>query len=171
MAKPLDKLIAEMTDAANPHPMMYGVGVSCNVVAGWRDQLSALSTALQQVTEELTQAKKDIAEFWTYAANAWDIETREEIEALAAKMGCGPLFLAAHHTWKRNPKVAALREDRDRLKEALVLAQHQLRYLWLENGSCPCGARRLREHTHPHVLGCPTEAALSQVAPFREGKE
>ena len=43
---------------------------------------------------------------------------------------------------------------------ALVAPQQQLAYWWNETGRCPCGARRENPLTHPHVLGCPTEAAL-----------
>ena len=44
---------------------------------------------------------------------------------------------------------------------ALVEAQQQLVYWWTETGRCPCGARRESPGTHHHVVGCPTEAALS----------
>jgi hypothetical protein len=45
----------------------------------------------------------------------------------------------------------------------LLAAQQQLAYLWDRTGSCPCGARRESLRTHPHVIGCPTAAALKET--------
>lgn len=43
----------------------------------------------------------------------------------------------------------------------LAQAYQQLAYLWKQNHSCPCGARRL-DPAYPHVSGCPTGAALME---------
>jgi hypothetical protein len=67
-------------------------------------------------------------------------------------------------------QVAAYREERDRLELELAMAGQHLTYLWKQTRYCPCGARAGSEDTHPHVSGCPTEAALDKADALKETK-
>lgn len=57
-----------------------------------------------------------------------------------------------------------LHDCRHELLERLIAAYMQLECVWQATGRCPCGARGESPGTHPHVAGCPTAAALKQIA-------
>jgi hypothetical protein len=54
--------------------------------------------------------KRDIDLFWSFVDRGWSIEPRAYFELHARKNGFeSPLAMAAHHMWKRDPKITTLR--------------------------------------------------------------
>ena len=67
---------------------------------------------------ELLQATID--GFWEYLYNAYDLESREELEEYAKGWNPpNPLMVALHYIWKREPKVVQLQAEVDKLRAAV----------------------------------------------------
>ena len=64
--------------------------------------------------------------------------------------------------------VDRLEPELEKARELLAEGDQQLIYWWESQHSCPCGARPESPTTHPHVLMCPTERALSAVLEGRK---
>lgn len=75
---------------------------------------------LAAVEQEKAQLQKDIDQFWQYVEHGWDIEPRAYFEKEARTNGFGsPLAQAAHHVWKRDPKVTALESRLAAVEQAI----------------------------------------------------
>jgi hypothetical protein len=71
--------------------------------------VTRLRAAKDAAEQQLAALRKDIDRFWDYVENGWDIEPRAFFETESRDNGFdSPLAQAAHHIWKRDPKVAAL---------------------------------------------------------------
>ena len=92
-------------------------------LAGTAKVIRTLLSELQRVSAEKEQDKSDIDKFWQIVENGYDIEPRAYFEKEARTNGFdSPLAQAAHHMWKREPKVAEL-QDRLSAVEAKLLGK------------------------------------------------
>lgn len=81
------------------------------------EECARLKGELQTAREELATLRADIDKFWHYVENGWDIEPRDYFEKEAPTNGFGsPLAQAAHHVWKRDPRVQKLTDENSRLQ-------------------------------------------------------
>ena len=90
--------------------------------------LEVAADCLDQKEAENKRLQKQVDGFWEHLHNAFDIESRAEIEEDAKDNWNppNPLVAALHYIWKRNPKVVDLLADNKRLREALK----ETRLLW-----------------------------------------
>lgn len=96
----------------------YG-GVGAGWIEGWADRLDASAARQEERVQALGAA---IDGFWQFVEHGYDIEPRAFFEKEAPINGFGsPLAQAAHHMWKRNPKVQELEAENDALR-----AHHRL---------------------------------------------
>jgi hypothetical protein len=76
------------------------------------DDLPRVLRSHEAQAVRIAELEADIDKFWSMLHNAWDIEPREYFEKEARENGFdSPLAMAAHYMWKREPSVAALREQ------------------------------------------------------------
>ncbi len=72
---------------------------------------------LAKVTARAEQAEQERDAAWQHIERAWDIEPRAYFEKEAPSNGFKwPLVQAIHHIWKRDAKVAAIRDALEQLK-------------------------------------------------------
>ncbi len=77
------------------------------------------ASAVAELEAERDRLRKNIDSAWRYAAYGYEIETRAEAEAAAARMGQDSLEFLMHLAWKRNPKVEPLLAENALLLKAL----------------------------------------------------
>ena len=69
----------------------------------------------QEECRRFMQLQAEIDGFWEHLHNAFEIESREELEKFAKGWKPpNPLVVALHHIWKREPKVAQLQAELDK---------------------------------------------------------
>jgi hypothetical protein len=83
--------------------------------------------------------KAEIDAAWQAIASGYDIEPREYFDREAPHNGFRyPLVQALHHIWKRDPQVAPLVAERDRLRialeESVKLQSHYAELLNMHDG-------------------------------------
>jgi len=120
----------EALEAENEQWRSWGVieiAVRNPNVASYMDHWEKRAEAAEA---KLAALERDISAFWQYVENAYDVEPRAFFEKEAPVNGFGsPLAQAAHHIWKRDPKVdalqrevAELKADLDKTTEACAIA-------------------------------------------------
>jgi hypothetical protein len=89
----------------------------------WRRDIDKAVAERDAARAELAKLKSDIDRFWFYVEHAYDIEPRSYFEGNPpdASVFGSPLAQAAHHIWKRDPKVQSAKAEGAR--EALAQVQ------------------------------------------------
>jgi len=95
----------------------------------------------------------DAGKHHRFALEEWELYSKEPESLSVGQLNWAVRALREEHY--------QLRLKSQKLREALLAAREALR---LGAHSCHCGARGESLDTHPHVLGCPTERALSLIA-------
>ena len=93
------------------------------LACGQKEEMKAVLALIA----ERDQLEAMVDGFWWYLDQAYNIESREELEVIAEGWEpSNPMQVAIHHIWKREPKVveldaklAAAERERDQLREDL----------------------------------------------------
>lgn len=132
------------------------------------DRSDAIKAELLERDQQVETLTRERDAFWQMVECGWEIEPRDYFEKEAPAMGYGsPMAMAAHHMWKRDPKVAAVEQERDQLREALTaLKALRLRILYEMCPDCDAGC----DHGAPYdAMIKMVEAALSAPPAASQG--
>ena len=94
-----------------------------------------LETELAEAQAEIERLNRQLDEFYEHLYYGWHIESREELEKIAAETWNPPnaLCVALHYIWKREVKDPAKDELIEQRWEALKLALPEARSTYCEN--------------------------------------
>ena len=115
-------------------------------------------TALRVLAMWRGEGGHDMADAWD-AAIAHDLAQRERVAVLTEELA------DSREQEKYNARRFGEEHDRVAVLEAGLL------HYWLNEGSCPCGARREDPAGFPHVIGCPVGIALDLLGGVPATKE